>query len=218
MNPAASASGAPLTLASVRRDHGRALLTLSTGETIAMPRAMLRERPYRGGAPFDRAAFDAFMEKRAPAFALERAVSLLSVRERTEGELRAALERSAYPDFAVDRALSRLAEAGYLNDADFAARFASSRSARGLGERRIRMELRRRGVASEEIDGAMDALDGDARRDAALLAARKAARGRDLESPDDRRKLLAALARRGFDYTLAKEALARIREEARANL
>ena len=34
-------------LLSVRRDHGRAALTLSNGETLVMPRAMLKERPYR---------------------------------------------------------------------------------------------------------------------------------------------------------------------------
>ena len=48
-------------LLSVRRDHGRAALTLSNGETLVMPRAMLKERPYRGGTPFDREAFDAFL-------------------------------------------------------------------------------------------------------------------------------------------------------------
>ena len=45
-------------LISVQRSHGRATLVLSTGETLVMPRAMLKERPYRGGTPFDREAFD----------------------------------------------------------------------------------------------------------------------------------------------------------------
>ena len=52
-------------LTGVRRIHGRAVLTLSTGETLSMPRAMLKERPYRGGTPFDRDNFDAFLRERA---------------------------------------------------------------------------------------------------------------------------------------------------------
>ena len=53
-----------LTISSVKRVHGRATLTLSSGEMIAMPRAMLRERPYKRGMPFDRAAFDRFISER----------------------------------------------------------------------------------------------------------------------------------------------------------
>lgn len=67
-------------LLSVRRDHGRAALTLSNGETLVMPRAMLKERPYRGGTPFDREAFDAFLSERSYPFAMEKAVALLAMR------------------------------------------------------------------------------------------------------------------------------------------
>ena len=52
-------------LISVQRSHGRATLVLSTGETLVMPRAMLKERPYRGGTPFDREAFDSFLLERS---------------------------------------------------------------------------------------------------------------------------------------------------------
>ena len=66
-------------LISVHRDHGRATLTLSSGETLAMPRAMLKERPYRGGTPFDREAFDSFLLERSYPFAMEKAVALLAM-------------------------------------------------------------------------------------------------------------------------------------------
>ena len=72
-----------LTLTGVRRIHGRALLMLSNGETLSMPRAMLKERPYRSGTPFDRDSFDAFLRERAYPFAMEKAVALLASRART---------------------------------------------------------------------------------------------------------------------------------------
>lgn len=202
-----------VTVASVRRVHGRATLTLSTGETLVMPRAMLRERPYRGGMPFDREAFDAFLRDRAYSFAVDKAIGLLAMRARTEKELRDALRQCAYPEAAIERVLARMDEAGYVNDADFAGQWAASRVSRGMGARRIRMELRRKGVDADEIDGALSALDEGDMLAGAVKAARKAAAGKDLSSPADRQKVIAALARRGYDFSTAKQALCALSEE-----
>jgi len=48
---------------------------------------------------------------------------------------------------------------------------------------------------------------GDDVMQGALKIAEKAARGKDLSSPSDRQKILAALARRGYDFSVAKLAL-----------
>ena len=42
-------------------------------------------------------------------------------------------------------------------------------------------------------------------------AAEKAAKGKDLSTPSDSQKVLAALARRGYDYSLARQAIEHIR-------
>ena len=196
-----------LTISSVRRVHGRATLTLSNGETLAMPRAMLRERPYKRGVPFDRAAFDSFILERSYSFAMDKAISLLAARSRTEKEIVSSLQKNAYPEQIIARVMARLTEAGYLNDADFAEHWASSRTNKGLGSRRIRMELRQKGVSQEEIDAALSALDSDDVIGGAIKIAEKAARGKDLSSPADRQKIMAALARRGYDFSIAKQAL-----------
>ena len=49
--------------------------------------------------------------------------------------------------------------------------------------------------------------------DGAIKAAQKAARGKDLSQIADRQKVLAALARRGYDFTLARAALAHLMED-----
>lgn len=200
-------------LISVHRDHGRVTLTLSSGETLAMPRAMLKERPYRSGTPFDREAFDSFLLERSYPFAMEKAIALLAMRPRTQQEIADALRKNAYPERTIARVMARLDEAGYINDSDFAEQWAASRTNKGMGSRRIRMELRRKGVGSEAIDEALSAIDEDDLLSGALKAARKAASGKDLFDPKDRQKILAALARRGYGYTEAKQALDMLKEE-----
>lgn len=205
--------GGTLMLTGVRRIHGRAVLTLSNGETLTMPRAMLKERPYRGGVPFDRESFDVFLRERAYPFAMEKAVALLASRARTEKEIADALRQNAYPEQTVARVMARLHEAGYLDDEDFAGQWAASRASKGLGARRIRMELRQKGVDPDTIESAISAVDEEERMDGAMKAAQKAARGKDLSLPAERQKVLAALARRGYDFALARAALAQLMED-----
>ena len=200
-------------LISVQRSHGRATLVLSTGETLVMPRAMLKERPYRGGTPFDREAFDSFMLERSYPFAMEKAVALLAMRSRTQQEIADALRKNAYPERTIARVMARLDEAGYINDTDFAEQWAASRTTKGMGARRIRMELRQKGVDSEAIDEALSAIDHDDMLSGALKAARKAASGKDLADPKDRQKIFAALARRGYGYAEARQALEALKDE-----
>lgn len=196
-----------LTVSSVKRIQGRAVLTLSNGETISMPRAMLKERPYRSGMPFDRSSFDALMNERSYPFAMDKAVSLLSLRSRTEKEIAESLRKNAYPEKTIARVMARLLEAGYLNDASFAENWAASRANKGMGSRRIRMELHQKGVNQSEIDSALSSIHEEDMLAGAIKMAEKAARSKDLASPADRQKILAALARRGYDYATARKAL-----------
>ena len=199
-----------LTISSVKRVHGRASLILSTGETLAMPRAMLKERPYRGGMPFDRAQFHAFLLERSYPFALDKAVSLLASRARTEQEIVSALRQNAYPEQTIARVMARLHEEGYIDDVAFAGQWVSARTAKGMGARRIRQELRLKGVSQHDIDKALDSVDEEETLDAAVRAAEKASRGRDLSDPADRQKIIAALVRRGYDFSTAKTALQKL--------
>ena len=202
-----------LTISSVRRAHGRATLTISNGETLTLPRAMLKERPYRSGMPFDCAQFHTFLLERSYPFALDKAVSLLESRARTEKEIVSALRKNAYPEQTIARVMARLHEEGYLNDAAFAEQWTSARTAKGMGARRIRQELRLKGVSQNDIDEALAAADEKEIHQAAVRMAEKAARGRDLSNPGDRQKVIAALARRGYDFSTAKKALQQVLDQ-----
>ncbi len=200
-------------VSSVKRDHGKAILTLSNGETRIMPRAMLREHPYKGGMPFDEEAFALFIKERSYPFAMDKAVALLSMRARTEKEIVDALRKNTYPEETIARVMQRLHEAGYINDAQFAAQYSASRISRGLGARRIRMDLRMKGVDVQTIDQVVSQLDAEDILSSAIKAAKKAAHGKDFNDRADRQKILAALARRGYDYQTSKQALNALTEE-----
>ena len=198
------------TITGVKRVQGKAILILSDGENISMPRSMLKERPYRSGMPFDPVSHTRFIQERAYPFALNKAIALLAVRARTEHEIVQALRANAYPEDAIARTMAKLQDAGYINDRSFAEQWATTRAAKGMGSMRIRMELRKKGLCSDTIDSAVSSMDEDALTSGALLAARKAAKGKNLSLPEDRQKVLAALARRGYSYSLAKETLSQL--------
>ena len=194
-------------ISSIKRVHGRATITLSNGETLSMPRAMLRERPYKSGMSFDRQAFERFIRERSYSFALEKAVTLLAARARSEKEIVDCLRKNAYPEVTIAKVMARLQESGYINDADFAAQWTMARTSRGVGSRRIRMELRQKGINVSEIDQALDSIDEEEMLNSALKVAQKAANGKNIADPADRQKVLAALARRGYDFSTARCAL-----------
>ena len=109
--------------------------------------------------------------------------------------------------------IARYRRAGLLDDAAFARARASSLHRRGISARSIAARLKAKGVAGADIDAALGALgDGTgAQCPPDLAAARRTARrrrlgpwrGEDQRAPR-REKDLAALARAGFSYSVAK--------------
>ena len=117
----------------------------------------------------------------------------------------------------VDGLIERFLKSGLLDDGVFAQARAASLHRRGNSARMIRAKLWRKGVADEDIDAALEALGKDVGGDggdADLRAAVNFARRRRLgpyftgkESQDTREKQLAALARAGFSYDVARRVI-----------
>jgi regulatory protein len=107
--------------------------------------------------------------------ALQAATEALARRDHSTAELAAYLaKRGASVDDAA-RAIGRLTELGYLDDAGFAARRAEVLGERGYGDAGIRFDLERRGLTEEVIEAALSLLDPEAVRARALLERRGAA-------------------------------------------
>ena len=87
---------------------------------------------------------------------------------------------------------------------------AQARQERALGKRRIAQELLRKGVSRERVDAALAQVDdAEQLRQAAALCERLIARTRARDERDARRKVLAALVRRGYGWDVARQAYSR---------
>ncbi len=138
--------------------------------------------------------------------AFEAGLAALRRRERTEAELVAWLGRRGYSEGDVEAAVGHLIEARELDDERFARRYAEDkRDLSGWGAERIREALLARGVASDTVETvlAMDSHDDQLNRARELLVRR----GRPLGDNAERQRALEYLARRGYEYEIAYEAV-----------
>jgi regulatory protein len=146
--------------------------------------------------------------------ALQRAVSFLSFRPRTAREVRQNLEKHGVSADAIEQVIARLERNGLLNDREFARLWIENRSEfRPRGRRALEFELRSRGVADKVITEVLaESLDDEEML--AYEAAQKYTRKLSgLEDAEFRRKLGGFLARRGFDYEVTSQVVARIWQE-----
>jgi regulatory protein len=141
--------------------------------------------------------------------AIEAALRLLAAGPRSERDLRERLSRRrGYRDEAVDAAVQRMRELGYLNDAAFARFWVESRQAGTPRSRRaLAFELSRKGVDREQLDTALEGVsDAEAAYDAAQRRLR-ALQGADKQTFE--RRLGTFLNSRGFGYGVARTAIQR---------
>jgi regulatory protein len=141
-----------------------------------------------------------------PEDGYELALRALSYKERTEAELRDWLSAREVAEDEVEEVIALLAEAGAIDDAAFARRYAADkRELAGWGPERIAVALDARGVGRRQIDSALAGEDETAQLERAvgLLGDR----GIRCDSEHERQRALALLVRRGYSKELAYEAV-----------
>lgn len=161
----------------------------------------------------------AIEEEDAVMRAKAKAMRYVARRARTVTEVRRKLREKDHDEPAIEAAVARLKELGYLDDAAYAQEYVESRfRSKGYGPVRLRRELKQRGVGRHQIEDAMTCLDeGDV-----LEAARRHARKRwprlsGEEDPRRRRQKLAGyLRRRGFSYDLIHRVIDEVERERKA--
>jgi regulatory protein len=136
---------------------------------------------------------------RARPTALQDATKALARRDRSAADLTAYLERRGAPADEAAAAVARLRDAGYVDDARFAAARAEALAARGYGDDGIRFELGQAGVGEDELEAALAALEPERERAAALLARAK-----------EPHVALRRLAAKGFSAEALESALASV--------
>jgi regulatory protein len=131
---------------------------------------------------------------------------LLTARARTRAELAGQLAKRGYPDDLSTRVLDRLAAVGLVDDAGFAEQWVHSRRTNaGKGKRALAAELHTKGVDDEVITAVLGGIKPAAERGRAEQLVRARLRREILDDDGARasRRLVAMLARRGYDQTMA---------------
>lgn len=128
---------------------------------------------------------------------LDVATRVLAKRDYSERGLRERLRRAGVDQGEEEQALRALRRAGALDDARFAHSRAQALAGRGQGDAAIRFDLRRQGVAEDEIEAALALLEPERVRAQRVVARR----GSDAATA-------RLLARRGFDEEVVEAAVA----------
>jgi regulatory protein len=131
---------------------------------------------------------------------------LLTARSRTRAELHRQLAKRGYPNDVSTRVLDRLVAVGLVDDADFAEQWVHSRRANaGKSNRALATELQTKGVGNDVIGTVLAGMDAGAERDRAEKLVRARLKRENLDGDQMRvaRRLVAMLARRGYEQKMA---------------
>lgn len=126
------------------------------------------------------------------------AINLVSRREHSRFELQQKLHQRKFPSAHIEQVVLYCCESGYVNDQRFTQSYIRIKAGKGLGLKRIQMELQQKGIDSEQIRRALDELELDWYELAKNLYQRKY----PSPQPDDfksKQKRQRYLFYRGFD-------------------
>ena len=144
--------------------------------------------------------------------AKQKALAILKFMDRTELELRRKLSDAEYPEKIIDRTISYVIEYGYLNDERYALAYIRARM-NTKSKLVIRTELLQKGISKDlterilEEEYEQDEIGEDAEMTALRKAIAKKTKSVEDLNMEDKRKLMAALYRKGFDIGKIKQVL-----------
>lgn len=144
------------------------------------------------------------------------AYRLLSYRWYTKKEIESALLKKGYKDVVIATVIQQLEEDKYIDDQRFTEIWLENRAERKLlGARRLRYELKEKGIADSLIQRKMEELFSQEKElELALAAARKKANlCASLEKEKSIRRVTAFLQRKGFSYAIIRQVLDYLEEE-----
>lgn len=93
--------------------------------------------------------------------AFDAACDYLSISERSTFEVRNKLKEKDYTDIEIEEAIEKLNVHGFLNDKNFAKHYVEYALAKGRGMRRIKDELRKKGIDSFDLEDVLYELEDE---------------------------------------------------------
>lgn len=201
------------TVTEVRVFRGVARLSFDDAAPLKVRLKHFKALPLAAGDEVDAEEYAARVAEAQRADAYEAALSSLDLCARTRQELRRSLLARGFVSGAVEATLDRLADSGLVDDRRYAERAVEVSAARPVGVYAVRRKLRAKGVAEEDAEAALVALDDEQQAQAAQAAARSLLRRyAQLPAREGRAKLSQALARRGFSWEAVRAAVDKVWE------
>lgn len=162
----------------------------------------------RKGQVLSDAEIETLQEEGTIESGYHKALDFLSYRPRSRAEVETYLQKRGFSETQAGAIIDRLEGVGLLNDAAFAQFWVENRERfRPRGPRALRYELRSKGISEgiiEQVLAVVDVSEGAYRS-----ASNKARQWGQLDQQTFVRKIVEYLARRGFDYEVAREAAER---------
>jgi regulatory protein len=138
---------------------------------------------------------------------LDAALRLLKIRPRSVLEIQQRLARKKFPKNEIDKTITLLKREGLLDDKRFAELWVESRdNTKLIGERLLRLELKRFGVSEDLIEKSLESAKSDLEKIDQILQS-KVKNPKDLQNQKIKLKLFGFLSRRGFGYSEIQQAV-----------
>ena len=136
-----------------------------------------------------------------------KALKILERMDRTEAQLHSKLKEKGFDEEAITQAIAYVKKFGYINDANYATRFAENRK-RGKSKRELYYMLQQKGVHAEDIADALeDAYEAYDEKETMMRLLEKKKYNPETATEAEKKKLYDYLARKGFRHEDIRQVL-----------
>jgi len=192
----------------IRENRGLSVISLDGCVWLRVHKKHFGKLPLEEGQCVDPEEYIDRMAALQFADCYEAGLTVLDQAACASGDMKRKLTRKGYVEPAVEAAVEKLKEVGFLDDLRYAQRLAQSQLKKPVGAYAVKRKLRAKYLSEEAVEAAMEGFDDDQQTAACKSAAEKLYRKYAVLPPrEGRAKLSQALARRGFCWDAISSAV-----------
>ena len=181
-------------------------IILEDGSSIDTDYDSILEHKIVEGMDIDNLLISQLSDEMSKKQCLNYAMSYLTKYSKSRKHLINKLYEKEYKKNAIDYAIEKLEEYGYIDDYKYATNIVNS-NIKKLGKHRLKSLLYEKGIPSDIIQDVLEEIDKDDMFSTCVSLVKKWLGSHDFESNKDREKLFRFMTYRGFDYDMIKNAL-----------
>ncbi len=145
-----------ITIAKIKRSDFHVTIELDNGDTLKIPHQAANPYKLEAGRIIDINEYSQLKTEAQRYGCKRKALDYLAIRARSAFEMERYLMRKGFPHDIIREILNGIAEAGYINDDDYARRYIKSRMGKKLiGKHLLASELRKKGISKNIISQAL---------------------------------------------------------------